>query len=172
MKNEILNKMFEGITPKSIFEVGYSDGVLLEDIGNHLGNVLLGGIEINEKDATAADKRLKKWERTLFKGDARSVPWPIPEKTFDVAFTVGLLMYVRNPLSVIQEMLHVARARVVLAEPIYTESGNIVDTATGIPFDSYGERFNHDYLAQMTGAGIVPERKFFGDKIIYTITKL
>lgn len=170
MKDEILNKIFEGLTPESVFEVGCSDGALLEQIGNHFGAIKLGGIDKNREDMDKTNSRLAKWQRELYHGDVRNVPWPVPSKGFDVVFTLGLLMYVRNPLSVIQEMLHLAKNTVILVEPIYTESGFITDTATGLPFDSYGERFNHDYLAALTGAGIqAKSRKMFKDKIIFII---
>lgn len=168
MKHEILHKMFAGLKPTSVFEVGCSEGGMLEDIGIRYGNVKLGGIDKDKEAVTKAGEMLKRWPRALYYGDVRAVPWPIEGK-FDVVFCVGLLMYVANPLSVIQEMIHLTSGRVIIAEPIYTESGNVFDSKTGKPFDSYGERYNHDYLRTFTGAGLNPKREQFGDKLIYTL---
>ncbi len=166
---EILDKMFEGLNPDSVFEVGCSEGAMLEDIGKKYGNIRLGGIDKNGEDVKKAKVKLEKWDKELYTGDARGIPWPIKEHTYDVVFCVGTLMYIKNPLVVIQEMIHLTKNKVMFAEPIYTQSGMIVDSVTGIPFDSYGERFNHDYLAFLTSAGIRAKTEFFGDKIIFKL---
>lgn len=170
MKDEILNTIFEGLKPESVFEVGCSDGALLEQIGTHYGDIRLGGIEKDREAVEKAANRLQKWKPELYHGDVRNLIWPMEPKSFDIVFTLGLLMYVQKPLAVIQEMLHLKKETVIFVEPIYTESGIINDPNTGLPLDSYGYRFNHDYIAELKSGGIqLKNRKFFKDKIIFTI---
>lgn len=113
MEYKILEKMFEGENPKSVFEIGVGGGGLLKDVSDHFGCTDVGGIDISRV-------RMQNLTNT-FPGKEFLVhdlndPWPVPDNSFDIVFSVGVLMYIFEPIPVIQEMLRVAKDKIILAE--------------------------------------------------------
>ena len=57
-------------------------------------------------------------------------PWPIPNKSYDVVFSVGVLMYMFEPLHVLREMFRVGK-KVIFAEYHHPEVGWCGQTTQG-----------------------------------------
>lgn len=102
--------MFEGETPKSVFEVGCSAGGFLEDF--YKRGYIVGGLDINEQDVDLARKSMPKGK--FFVHDAHA-KWPLNNKSWDIVFSVGTLLYMEYPMDVMGEMLRVGR-KVIIAE--------------------------------------------------------
>ena len=113
MKHEILTRMFANETPQSIFEIGCGGTALLKDISDHYGGIRVGGIDISKVRMENA--------KNVFPGVEFLVhdlndPWPIPDNSYDIVFSVGVLMYMFYPEAVIREMLRVAKDKIIIAE--------------------------------------------------------
>ena len=54
-------------------------------------------------------------EKTILVHDLND-PWPVPDNSFDIVFSVCVLGYIFNPLPVNKEMVRVAKDKVILAE--------------------------------------------------------
>lgn len=149
MKYEILESMFAGENPQSVFEVGCANGGLLED----LGIKIVGGIDKTTSDIEKAKILFPKCKDNFFVGDIENIPWPVKDKQYDIVFTVGTLMYVENYLPVLKEMLRIGK-KVILAEP--TE-GEVIK-------DIHGIRYYHEYPGEIKGE-IVGKTIFICNKI-------
>ncbi len=115
--------MLQGETFESIFEVGCAEAHLMD----YLEGKRRGGI----------DRRLDtiRGRENFIEADLTNLPWPVKDKEYDIAFTFGTLMYIKDPIPVIKEMFRIAD-RVIIVEPM--EGEKIVD--------HHGERFYHNYL--------------------------
>ena len=104
--------MFKDEKPQSIFEVGVSGGILFKEYAEINGIKVLGGIDI--------DKRSKFPENfpnsEFILHDANEIPWPIKDNSYDIVFTVGTLLTLPNPYTVIKEMLRVCKDKIIIAE--------------------------------------------------------
>ena len=110
MQFKILEKVFEGESPESVFEIGCGGGGLLKDVAECFG-CKTGGIDIS-KVRMEATKGMKGEYIVHDLND----PWPVSDNSYDIAFSVGVLMYIFNPAPVIQEMLRVSKKGIILAE--------------------------------------------------------
>ena len=52
-------------------------------------------------------------------------PFPVPDNSFDIVFGVGILMYLINPQSAIEEAIRIARKKVIFAEFHYPEMDEV-----------------------------------------------
>ena len=129
MEYKILEKMFAGEKPESVFEVGCANGGLLKD----LGVKIVGGIDRHPGDIDKSKTLFSHCAENFILQDITSFPWPI-NKLYDVVFSVGTLMYIKKPVRVIEEMMKFG-SKVILAEPVEGE----------ISRDKHGERYYHDY---------------------------
>jgi ubiquinone/menaquinone biosynthesis C-methylase UbiE len=118
MEYRILEEMFKGENPGSVFEIGCANGGLLKDLKDHYPDLKVGGMDISN----CIEKSRKEFgSENFYLGDVND-PWPIADKSFDIVFSVGVLMYMFDPLSVLREMLRVGK-KVIIAEPHSTQAG-------------------------------------------------
>jgi hypothetical protein len=143
MVNEIVSLVFEGENPDSVFEIGSASGELLRDYWIHRERkVAIGGIDLNPD---YAEENMKKIPGSRFlTGDIRITPWPIEDKSYDIAFSIGTLILMEDPVPVIKEMLRIAK-KVILAEP-HGEEYNAGSDSQPHPY-GYHLRCRHDYQA-------------------------
>ena len=110
---KILDKMFEGEAPESVFEIGCGGAALLKDISDHFGGIKVGGIDISK---VRMENAKNIFPDTEFLIHDLNDPWPVPDNSYDMVFSIGVMMYIFNPVPVIQEMLRVAKKGIILAE--------------------------------------------------------
>ena len=128
----VIIEMFKDENPKSIFEVGCANGGLLRDAGT---DIIVGGIDKHEGDLLRSKKLFQRDADNFFVGDLNDIPWKVKDKQYDVAFSVGTLLYLEDPREVLKEMRRIAE-KVFIAEP---EQGLIEQ-------DHHGKRHFHDYM--------------------------
>lgn len=142
MEYPVIREMFKGETPKSVFEVGCANGGLLHDV-TQKGELVVGGLDQHESDLGRAKALFPTYARNFFVHDMNHVPWPIKDKEYDIAFTVGTLFYAEKPQVILQEMCRIA-CKVMIAEPSQDDTGT----------DHHGTRHHYDYqkiLEEMGG---------------------
>lgn len=105
--------MFKDETPKSIFEIGCANGGLLKDLTEHYPDLKVGGVDISESVLKARETFPLQAENFLIRDI--SDPWPQEDQSWDIIFSVGVLMYSFDPLPALREMFRVGK-KVVLAE--------------------------------------------------------
>ena len=153
MEYPVIIAMFKNETPKSIFEVGCANGGLLADAYNHM-EVIVGGLDQHEGDLGRSKARFPRDSENFFVWDMNNIPWPVKDKQYDIAFTVGTLLYTENPQEVLKEMKRIAH-RVFIAEP---EEGNIYK-------DHHGTRHYHAYKQLLEGevedVGLVATKRVY-----------
>lgn len=113
MQFKVLEEMFKGENPESIFEIGCGGAGLLKDVSDHYGGIRVGGIDTS-KVRMENSKNL--FPDIQFIVHDLNDPWPVPDNSFDIVFSVCTLGYIFNPFPVVQEMFRVARDKVILAE--------------------------------------------------------
>ena len=107
-----------GINPtQRLLEVGCGTGAILSELP---AGPIIHGIDL---DRTALiECRLHAPQTWLVQGDALHLPYP--DRSFHIVFSHFLLLWVRDPLRVLQEMKRVARTGghvIAFAEPNYIE---------------------------------------------------
>lgn len=113
--------MFTEETPRSVFEIGCANGGLLKDIKDHYPGVKVGGMDISESILKAKETFPDETDNFILRD--LNDPWPLPDKSYDIVFSVGVLMYLFDPLPVLKEMLRVAKTKIILAEYHHKELG-------------------------------------------------
>lgn len=113
MEYKILEKMFEGETPESVFEIGVGGGGLLKDISDSYGGLRVGGVDIS-KVRMANLKNI--FPNQEFLVHDLNDPWPVPDNSYDIVFSVGVLMYIFDPIPVVKEMFRVSKHKVIITE--------------------------------------------------------
>ncbi len=109
-----------------VLDVGCGTGVL--NIELDMRDISQYGLDINIDHLKLAKDNSKKTHYS--QGDANSLPYP--DNEFDVAFCHFLLMWVKNPLQVLREMVRVTKPNgnvLALAEPDY---GGRIDYPTDL----------------------------------------
>lgn len=114
MEFPILEKMFDGENPDSVFEIGCANGGLLADIKTKYPNLKVAGMDIS-RSIEGSKERFPEYAHCFFTGDINE-PWLVKEKSVDIVFSVGVLMYQFDPILALQEMFRVAKDKVILAE--------------------------------------------------------
>ena len=112
MEYQILERMFKGENPSSVLEIGCGSGGLLKDLTNHYPGLKVAGIDISTVAIKEAREILPEGK---FIQASLLDPWPLADKSYDIVFSVGVLMYIFEPVFVMQEMLRVAK-KVIIAE--------------------------------------------------------
>ena len=161
---EIVKKVFEGESPKSIFEVGCAGGALLKDYYD-FRQIEVGGMDINAEDIKKAKKVFPEYAENFIIHDATQ-KWPIKKK-YDICFTIGTLTLIENPISVIEEMLRIGR-KIILAES-HSErekTEDVGNTRTG-----YRYRFIRDYEKIFKELNLKPTYSIYLDKTIIKCQK-
>lgn len=119
MEYQILEMMLENEKPESVFEIGCSNGGLLKDIRDKYGKIKVGGMDVlqsvNDCKGLFPDCKDNFLMRSI------TEPWPIADKSYDIVFSVGVLMYVFDPIFALKEMLRVAKDKIILAEYHHSE---------------------------------------------------
>lgn len=115
MKYPILEKMFEGENPKSVFEIGCAGGPFLEELREHYGDIEVGGMDIMESDLNSAIDKFPEYIFNFSVHNLVEVPWEIGDKEYDTVFCIGVLMYIFEPEKVIRECLRIGK-KFVFAE--------------------------------------------------------
>ena len=156
MEYPVIKAMFKDETPKSIFEVGCANGGLLNDVYKNM-EVSVGGLDQNEGDLGRSKARFPKYAENFFVWDMNNIPWPVKDKQYDIAFTVGTLLYADNPKAIIDEMARIAR-KIMIAEP---EVGIIEK-------DHHGTRHYRSYKELLEGK--IEELGMVATKLIYKCT--
>lgn len=112
MGYEIIDRMFEGEHPKSIFEIGVANGFLLKEycMVNNIPSV--NGMDIKLFEGFT----LNYPEGQFFLHDVKQVPWPVPDNSYDIVCDIGTLLLIPNPYPVIKEMLRICKDKIILAE--------------------------------------------------------
>ena len=90
-----------------ILEVGYGTGRFLEFLEKN-GYKNLYGIDSSKEMMNIAKKRTR---ARLIKGDAYKLPFS--KNSFDMVFSVHVLMHLSNPKKAINEMLRVSKKRII-----------------------------------------------------------
>lgn len=110
MAYEIITKIFEGENPESVFEIGCASGKLMGQL-----TARKGGMDISAQGIKEA-KELYPQDKDNFVFGNLLEPWPFPDNSFDIVFSVGVLMYIFDPKPVMREMFRVAKNKVILTE--------------------------------------------------------
>lgn len=123
MKYQILEMMFKNEKPKSVFEVGVASGGLLLDIKENIEGIeRFGGCDVT-RDLEESKERFPEHKENFIYHDIIK-PWPLEDKSYDIVFCVGVLIYIVNPIPAVREMLRVGKT-VIIAEPHREESDDI-----------------------------------------------
>lgn len=121
MEHKILEIMFTEEAPESVFEIGCANGGLLKDLKDNYPNLKVGGMEISESIIKAKELFPEQADNFILRD--LNDPWPVPDKSYDIVFSVGVLMYMFDPLPVLKEMLRVAKNKIIIAEYHHQEVG-------------------------------------------------
>ena len=113
MKYSILEVMFEGESPKSVLEIGCANGGLLKDLAETFPGLKVGGIEITD-DIKKAQELFPDQADNFIRQDLVE-PWPLEDKSYDIVFSCGVLMYIWEAEKVMKEMFRVGKT-VIMAE--------------------------------------------------------
>ncbi|MFH1184956.1 MAG: methyltransferase domain-containing protein [Chloroflexota bacterium] len=107
-----------------VLEVGCGTGVILRAAAQRTDGPGLRGVAVHGLDVQAEpllQARLHVPSAHLCRGDALALPYA--DRSFDISFSHFLLLWVKDPLRVLQEMRRVTRRRghvLALAEPDYS----------------------------------------------------
>lgn len=99
---------------RRVLEVGCGTGAILRELKSPAS---LHGLDL--EPASLVECRIHASAASLTRGDAHSLPYP--DQSFDIVYCHFLLLWVRDPLQVVNEMARVGRAVLVLAEPDYSQ---------------------------------------------------
>jgi ubiquinone/menaquinone biosynthesis C-methylase UbiE len=97
-----------------VLEVGCGTGAVLREIKSPAS---LHGLDLDP--ASLDECRIHASAASLIRGDAHFLPYP--DQSFDIVYCHFLLLWVRNPLQVINEMARVGCTVLALAEPDYSQ---------------------------------------------------
>lgn len=149
--------MFNGENPTSILEMGCSSGGLLKDITTDFPDIKVAGIDINNTELENAKKRFPKQKENFYSQDLLEM-WPFEDNSFDIVFSVGVLMYIFRPSLVLKEALRVAKNKVILAEYQRDELddvGGLIEINMGPSRKEYGIARNYLRVYESLGSNCV-----------------
>lgn len=96
----------------SLLDVGCGNGTDLVLIHHALPKVELTGFDVSPENIQEADSR--GLPATLYQADLQAKLKEIPNKSFDIVFTNGVMMY--NPKEFLRELPRIARKAIILSE--------------------------------------------------------
>jgi len=139
-----------------VLEVGCGTGVVLRDAaqmadGSGLRSLAAHGLDLKPEPLLQA--RLQWPAANLCRGDAAALPYA--DRSFDISFCHFLLLWVKDPRKVVQEMRRVTRrhgAVLALGEPDY---GARIDHP--LELASIGKWQEHALMQQGANTGIGPQ---------------
>lgn len=99
---------------RRVLEVGCGTGAILRDL---TGPATFHGLDLNP--ASLKECRGHAPGALLTQGDGHFLPYP--DQSFDIIFCHFLLLWVKDPLQVVNEMARVGRSVLALAEPDYSQ---------------------------------------------------
>ena len=105
--------------PKTILEVGCGFGRNLQFlVDNGIKPQQLTGVDFLPKLLKHINLKVK-----LHRASAQNLPFP--SRKFDLAFTHGLLMHIRQPLPALAEIIRVSRDRIIIIEETRAEPSQL-----------------------------------------------
>jgi SAM-dependent methyltransferase len=105
--------------PKTILEVGCGFGRNLQFlIDNGIRPSQLTGVDFLPKLLQHINLKVK-----LHRASAQNLPFP--DHKFDLSFTHGLLMHIREPWPALAEIIRVSRHRIIIIEETRTKPGQL-----------------------------------------------
>lgn len=161
----IVENVFKGEDPKSIFEVGCGTGALFKPYIDEQGERIVGGIDIDPRNIEAAVKIYPKYADNFVLHDINREPWPVESKSYDIVFSIGTLIMLPDPFPAMREMIRIAKKAIIVAEyhdPLKDEYG---DSPTPyIPGQLYSVRFTRNYDKLFNIFGMKPTIEQVYDK--------
>jgi len=113
---ELLVETIEKYFPfETILDVGCATGADLSLIEMVMPTTQRTGFDVEEDNVTEARQKLK---ANIFKEDLRTHLENIPDKSFDVVFSNGVIMYIQGEYQkkALENMLRIAKKAVILSE--------------------------------------------------------
>jgi ubiquinone/menaquinone biosynthesis C-methylase UbiE len=167
----LVEKMFEGENPSSIFEVGCAQGLLwkeyydrktatnsTKDAQYDRSKLVVGGIDIDQRNIPGAKENYPDYADNFILGDITKSKILVPDKSYDIVFTIGTLLLIPDPYPIIKEMLRICKKKIIIAEfqnDSMSDYGIAYDTFTGAaiqmtkntvqPNSVYSLRIERDY---------------------------
>jgi ubiquinone/menaquinone biosynthesis C-methylase UbiE len=132
MAFEIVDRMFKGENPSSIFEVGVCAGSLFKPYHEERKGLIVGGVDIHP--VTTAKEVYPECADNFYQFDVTEGNWPISDNSYDIVFTIGTLLTMPNPFPTLKEMLRIAKDKIIIAEhhsEKFDEYGQLTDIRTG-----------------------------------------
>lgn len=115
MIHATIEQIFTHERPGSVFELGCAGGPFLQQVQEKFGDIKVGGIDITKSDLFSAKQKFPKYEDNFLLHNLVETPWPIKGDSYDIVFTVGVLMYIFEPEKVISEALRIGK-KLIIAE--------------------------------------------------------
>src|SRR3990167_5580217 len=104
MSYKVIDQIFEGEKPESIFEIGCASGKLLEYAQSLYRDIKVGGLDISVQGLKEAKETFPKYADNFILHNIND-PWPLPDKSYYIIFSVGVLMYLFDPREALKEMM-------------------------------------------------------------------
>lgn len=145
MVYEVVEKMFEGENPKSIFEVGCANGSLFKDYADR-NKLKVGGLDIFP--VNGARVQYPEYADNFIQFDAMQDNWPILDNSYDIVFTVGTFTILKDYIITIKEMLRICKDKIILAE-VHNETEREENTGGG-----YNCRYTRNYKKVFEDMGL------------------
>lgn len=180
INHPIVDAIFEGENPKSIFEIGCAGGRLFSgyfdkrtrlnsttDTGYDHTRLIVGGIEIHPENIEVAREIYPEYAHNFIAQDA-SEPWPLADKSYDIVFSLGCLLLIPDPYPVIKEALRVGK-KVILAEFQDDDADDFGVNRGPEPTEAHGQRIYRDYRKVFKKLGLTPTITKCNDKWIIRV---
>jgi len=168
----VINQIFESEKPESIFEIGCASGKLLEYAQSLYGDIKVGGLDISVQGLKEAKETFLKYAENFILHNIND-PWPIEDNSYDIVFSVSVLMYLCNPKEAIREMMRVGK-KVIISEyhsEDTDEWGGLLKYQNEEKTAFSGSGIYRNYIKLLTDMGYKPRVKFQGLKSIIECQK-
>ncbi len=168
MLHPIVEAVFKGQSPKSIFEVGCAGGMLFKEYYDSKPELVVGGIDITKSDIELAKQNYPDHASNFIHWDATKVPWPVADKSYDIVFTIGTLLMVPECVPIIKEMMRIGK-KVIMAEFHDSSLTKTVVERVDNKENYYSYRFYRNYEKVFADLGIKVTIEKVADKWIIKI---
>lgn len=173
MSYKVIDLIFEGEKPESIFEIGCASGKLLEYAQSLYGDIKVGGLDISVQGLKEAKETFPKYADNFILHNIND-PWPIPDNSYDIVFSVSVLMYLCNPKESIREMMRVVKNKIIVSEYHSDETdewGGLLKYQNEEKTEFSGSGIYRNYMKLFKGMGYEPKFKVQGLKSIIECQK-